>query len=777
MAILSNINGKFAVDSTGAIQLSGSAGTANYVLVSGGAAAAPTWVAASTVIGGPYLPLSGGTLTGATATSTGISFTVGGVLTGTSAIFTNALNNTNSVNIINTGGTGTSYGLEIKAGTNATDHALQVLDKAGGNLMRVTGAGNVGIGTASPGYKLNVINNNTATWTARFTNNTNNVYLSVNDANNYGIYVSGETKNYFSGNVGIGTISPSQKLNVRDDGGSDIFRGIEVHNNNTSLARAGISFQCYDWVQSAIWHGRSSTAAYGGALVLGTNPNTSDLSVSGVTGRMWILNSGNVGIGTASPGYKLDVSGGGIKLDGKCELTNNAYFIASATSGFRWNSSTDAYNNCIMYDNGNMYVRGNVGIGTTTPTSSGSGSGLDVSGMVVVRGTLASHQTNAGVLERNGDKIALRAYGATAGSGYLAFNTGGGGGSADTERMRIDQNGDISMTEGLAVQKMLTVGTNQTSGRSLLTIRNYDASLVNAGDLLSELLFTGRYYSGSTSQLTTAGINLIKENADGYGYGGALAFDTGGGAEAMRITSGGNVGIGTTSPGAKLEIQGSTSSYHFKTLGGTGNSSFGVYEPTGGELRLYMKNSAGSIVNSLDTNGDSYLTGGNVGIGVTAPVARVDAKSTYDYNVTDNGVKAGRVQYSWYTGQVFSNTDAYVHIKTNLWMGGSPAGNTSYIMGGFTAKGYTYAGSYGEGSCMFHNWSGSFHGLSVTNRGSWATFMQNPYVSTDGYCVIVLRHNYYSTPAIDWCQYYTGYPWREIAVTVTSTSANATGVY
>ena len=81
MAILSNINGKFAVDSTGAIQLSGSAGTANYVLVSGGAAAAPTWVAASTVIGGPYLPLSGGTLTGATATSTGISFTVGGVLT------------------------------------------------------------------------------------------------------------------------------------------------------------------------------------------------------------------------------------------------------------------------------------------------------------------------------------------------------------------------------------------------------------------------------------------------------------------------------------------------------------------------------------------------------------------------------------------------------------------------------------------------------------------------------------------------------------------------
>jgi hypothetical protein len=79
MAILSNINDKFAVDSTGAIQFNGQAGTSGYVLKSNGNAA-PTWVDASTVIGGPYLPLSGGTLTGATATASGISFTVGGAL-------------------------------------------------------------------------------------------------------------------------------------------------------------------------------------------------------------------------------------------------------------------------------------------------------------------------------------------------------------------------------------------------------------------------------------------------------------------------------------------------------------------------------------------------------------------------------------------------------------------------------------------------------------------------------------------------------------------------
>ena len=95
MAILSNINGKFAVESTGAIQFNGSNGTSGYVLMSNGNAS-PTWVDPDTIIG-PYLPLAGGTLTGATATASGISFTVGGVLTGTSATFSSNVDVTGSV--------------------------------------------------------------------------------------------------------------------------------------------------------------------------------------------------------------------------------------------------------------------------------------------------------------------------------------------------------------------------------------------------------------------------------------------------------------------------------------------------------------------------------------------------------------------------------------------------------------------------------------------------------------------------------------------------------
>ena len=77
MAILSNINDKFAVDSTGAIQFNGQAGTSGYILKSNGNTA-PTWVDPDDVIGGPYLPLTGGTLTGNLAISGSNSLSVGG---------------------------------------------------------------------------------------------------------------------------------------------------------------------------------------------------------------------------------------------------------------------------------------------------------------------------------------------------------------------------------------------------------------------------------------------------------------------------------------------------------------------------------------------------------------------------------------------------------------------------------------------------------------------------------------------------------------------------
>lgn len=88
---------------------------------------------------------------------------------------------------------------------------------------------------------------------------------------------------------------------------------------------------------------------------------------------------------------------------------------------------------------------GNVGIGNSSPTASAIGKTLEVTGCITTSGPINSHQTSKGVFEYNSNKIAIRAYGSTSGSGYIAFNVGGGAGSADFEAVRIDAGGRVGI--------------------------------------------------------------------------------------------------------------------------------------------------------------------------------------------------------------------------------------------------------------------------------------------------------------------------------------------
>ena len=588
-----------------------------------------------------------------------------------------------------------------------------------------------------------------------------------------------------------------------------------------------------------------------------TRTNNFPLSSGSTSAGMWSIsgndiynsNSGNVGIGTTSPAYPLEVESSG----------GNAYVFSENTaaggaSGFRWKTpdsefswySAGGTNNMNLYDYTASAIRMTIdssGVVTVGAAKRYVDSGntqfdLEVTEGMAFGGSAFTFATIQGDSAGNGNiEICANAYPANTGTeAKITFKTATSGGGQNDKALVIKgpnvgigtdspqqllhinkagnttkpgiqvQGGVFGFTLGKAPQSADYVHLKPLgSGISVLRVMPNNSSSTSyieawGTDYEADTVNWNRIYMNVTG---SSGNATITTDSQGTGAVGNLYLGTNSNQQTLTILDSGNVGIGATSPGYKLQVQGT--GYYSGQLtvdGFAGNS--GISFRTGISItNVGIRAKAVGTTNRdglelLGYNGIDFtvnsglnvamrivgVTGsgmGNVGIGTTSPVAKlevVEVSGTNAFNQSNNGAKIGRIQYGWYTGRIFSNNTAYVHIKTSLWMGQGPAGNTQYIMGGFTAKSYSYSASgYGEGSCMFHNWGGSFPNLSVTNRGSWATFMQSPYTSTDGYCVIVLRHNYYSTPNIDFHQEYTGYPWRQVSVTASSVSANTTGVY
>jgi len=109
-------------------------------------------------------------------------------------------------------------------------------------------------------------------------------------------------------------------------------------------------------------------------------------------------------------------------------------------------------------------------------------------------------------------------------------------------------------------------------------------------------------------------------------------WDSNGDAARVTYKSGGNVGIGTTSPAAKLEVS-DDSAGPLAKFRGSNDERLTVYQPSNGDWRLYPFRDDDSSYKAI-TIGDAVAGGltvlgaGNVGINDTSPSYQLDVNGT-----------------------------------------------------------------------------------------------------------------------------------------------------
>ena len=156
---------------------------------------------------------------------------------------------------------------------------------------------------------------------------------------------------------------------------------------------------------------------------------------------------------------------------------------------------------------------------------------------------------------------------------------------------------------------------------------------------------------------------------DGGNSGALRFFSTSAAQERMRITSGGNVGIGTTNPGRQLTVEGTSDAY-IKT-DATSHTSWTIGSDTYGFL-IYDDDVGGIDGYRIVVRQSS----GNVGVGTTQPQAKFQVEeagiettttsTTATTQVAIDSFQASAFRSARYTIQVTNSTDSTYHLTEIL---------------------------------------------------------------------------------------------------------------
>lgn len=378
---------------------------------------------------------------------------------------------------------------------------------------------------------------------------------------------------------------------------------------NSSTFDATVEFKDGNFTAARNFLYMIDTSSGGVSVTLPANPSTGDQLL--LMDQKRSFGSNNLTIGRNSQNINGAASDVVSKSTGaliRCIFQASYGWTVDLYEG-EWESGTSA---------GDLvYTGGNVGIGTSSPDSTlhvvGTNSGDDL---------VALNLTNKNTAD--GTATAIRFTNSTT-ENFLGGEIAVERQSDDSNDLRINlKNADVTAT----YPRMLTIdgstgkvgiGTSSPNKKLHVTDSNeIVATLTNStNDDATKTLLRFSQHTDLDSVSGTVGINRLGANA-GCGFEINLADSNGAEQNRLTILENGKVGIGTTDPEALLTLRLNT---------GIG---FLIEDPTAERLHMLTRDGSGhgyyigyadgeTVGYKLNSSGDSYFIGGDVGIGTNSP--------------------------------------------------------------------------------------------------------------------------------------------------------------
>ena len=504
---------------------------------------------------------------------------------------------------------------------------------------------------------------------------------------------SNTTGIYFKDNyVGIGTTTPAVSLDVKTDTGV-IFRRaasanqyvqiqstsvgnyISITPNGSKPTVIGNNYTTANLVGTSLTlqsggtiTGTTTPDLAGGELILkageGTGTGASTISFKTGTTRttgltqqtlstkMTILGSGNVGIGTINPEYKITVSGTATTSYNAFAIQNENT-VAGAKSQFDLRLQGDDN----VMNTASQLVVGKEQLWTSTANTRDSyfaiTTRLDnaLAEKFRVTSSGVGRFTGTGTFSIGSDSGYNRLQTYDTAPTFRFLNTSDGYASLGVTQLSVGYASVAAPTKGAIIEGNVGIGT--TAPASILQLNSNTANtrltMFSSGSNLNSEIILGESNSAVGAGLWYDGTaNAFKISTGGSGDIISTAANT----RLTILRDTGNVGIGTTNPTTKLLINGDSASttptFNTYTPGNTADiASFSAR--AGLELISYQSDSAspylktsaiiansdGTVPSELQfwtkTNGQASPaerlridTSGNVGIGTTAPTQKLD---------------------------------------------------------------------------------------------------------------------------------------------------------